>query len=189
ACAVDELARRAIRGRDLRPASGVREPGGAERLLARLPADAPALPPHGGYAALERRLSAWVDGGLAHRSRAPWNVGLRLSEGERGRVGVALWLEAADDPTLALPATLLRDGDEGVFEFLRQGDPRGAVAPRGASIRPVLDEAGLPRLDADDPEAVLDDDQVRSLLRDAMPRLQDPGVTVLLPPQWCSGPS
>ena len=189
ACAVDELARRAIRGRDLRPPAGVREPGAAERLLAGLLSDEPALPSHSGYAALERRLSAWVDGGLAHRSRAPWNVGLRLSEGERGRVGVALWLEAADDPTLALPATLLRDGDEGVFEFLRQGDPRGAVARRVASIRPVLDEAGLPRLDADDPEAVLDDDQVRSLLRDAMPGLEELGVPVLLPREWVSSPS
>jgi SNF2-related domain/SNF2 Helicase protein/Helicase conserved C-terminal domain len=189
ACAVDELARRAIRAASVRPSAGIREPGAAERLLAGLLADEPALPSHGGYAALERRLSAWVDGGLAHRSRAPWNVGLRLSEGASGRVAVALWLEAADDPTLALPASLLRDGDEGVFAFLREGDPRGAVERRLASIDPVLEGAGLPRLAADDPEAVLDDDQVRALLREAMPRLEELGVPVLLPREWVSSPS
>jgi len=189
ACAVDELARRAIRAASVRPSAGIRAPGAAERLVAGLLAGDPALPSHAGYAALERRLSAWVDGGLAHRSRAPWNVGLRLSEGERGSVAVALWLEAADDPTLALPASLLRDGEEGVFAFLREGDPRGAVERRLASIDPVLESAGLPRLAADDPEAVLDDHQVRSLLRDAMPRLEELGVPVLLPREWVSSPS
>jgi SNF2 domain-containing protein/SNF2 helicase protein/helicase-like protein len=189
ACAVDEFARRAIRVAGVKPATGVRESGAAEHLLAGLLSDDPALPSHGGYAVLERRLSAWVDGGLAHRSRAPWNVGLRLSEGDAGRVGVALWLEAADDPTLALPAGLLRDGDDGVFAFLREGDPRGALERRAASIRPVLEGAGLPWLDADQPEAVLDDDQVRALLRDAMPQLEELGVPVLLPREWVSSPS
>ena len=189
ACAVDELARRAIRGAGVRPSAGVREPGAAERLLSGLLSDEPTLPAHGGYAALERRLSAWVDGGLAHRSRAPWNVGLRLSEGEGGSVAVALWLEAADDPTLALPASLLHDGGEGVFAFLREGDPRGAVTRRLAAIDPVFERAGLPRLAADEPEAVLDDDQVRSLLREAMPRLEELGVPVLLPREWVSSQS
>ncbi|HEY7344789.1 MAG TPA: hypothetical protein VH620_04445, partial [Gaiella sp.] len=81
ACAVDELARRAIRAAAVPPsARGLRETGAADRLLAGLLSDEPTLPSHAGYAALERRLTAWVDGGLAHRSRAPWNVGLRLSE-------------------------------------------------------------------------------------------------------------
>ena len=189
ACAVDELARRAVRAAGVRPTSGVRESGASERLIGGLLSDEPGLPSHGGYAALERRLSAWVDGGLARRSRAPWNVGLRLSEGDGGTVGVALWLEAADDPTLALPASLLRDGDEEVFAFLREGDPRGAVERRVASIDPVLEGAGLPRLDADEPEAVLDDDQVRALLREAMPRLEELGVPVLLPREWVSSQS
>jgi non-specific serine/threonine protein kinase len=152
-----------------------------------------ALPAHGGYAALERRLSSWVDGGLAHRSRAPWNVGLRPSQQESGAdsgaVVAALWLEAADDPTLALPASLLRSGEDGVFTFLRDGDPRGAIERRLAAVGPVLAAAGLPLLDGDDPEAVLDDDQVRALLRDAMPKLEELGVPVLLPREWVSSPS
>ena len=186
ACAVDELARQAIRAAAVRPAtSGLRETGAADRLLAGLLSGEPELPSHTGYAALERRLSAWVDGGLANRSRAPWNVGLRLSERD-GEVVAALWLEAADDPTLALPASLLRDGNEDVFAFLREGDPRGAVERRVATIGPVLARAGLPPLDADLPEAPLDDDQVRALLREAMPRLEERDVPVLLPREWVS---
>jgi SNF2 helicase protein len=193
ACAVDELARRAVRAAGLRPQAGVRSSGAAERLVAGLLGGEAALPAHGGYAALERRLSSWVDGGLAHRSRAPWNVGVRLSQQESGAdsgaVVAALWLEAADDPTLALPASLLRSGEDGVFTFLRDGDPRGAIERRLAAVGPVLAAAGLPLLDADDPEAVLDDDQVRALLRDAMPRLEELGVPVLLPREWVSSPS
>jgi hypothetical protein len=189
ACAVDELARRAIRTAAVRPsASGLRDTGAADRVLAGLLSDEPELPSHAGYAALERRLSAWVDGGLAHRSRAPWNVGLRLSE-RNGDVVAALWLEAADDPTLALPASLLRDGHEDVFAFLREGDPRAAVERRVATIGPILTRAGLPPLDAEVPEAPLDDDQVRGLLREAMPRLEELDVPVLLPREWVSTPS
>jgi hypothetical protein len=189
ACAVDELARRAIRAADIRPpAAGPRETGAGDRLLAGLFSAEPELPSHSGYAALERRLSAWVDGGLAHRSRAPWNVGLRLSERD-GDVVAALWLEAADDPTLALPASLLRDGDDDVFAFLRDGDPRGAVERRVATIGPILARAGLPPLDAEMPESSLDDDQVRALLREAMPTLEELDVPVLLPREWVSSPS
>jgi non-specific serine/threonine protein kinase len=189
ACAVDELARRAIRTAAVRPpGNGLRESGAADRLLTGLLSDEPTLPSHAGYAALERRLSAWVDGGLAHRSRAPWNVGLRLSERE-GDVVAALWLEAADDPTLALPASLLRDGHEDVFAFLREGDPRGAVERRVATIGPILAQAGLPSLGTELPEAPLDDDQVRALLREAMPRLEELDVPVLLPREWVSTPS
>ncbi|HEY1318352.1 MAG TPA: DEAD/DEAH box helicase [Gaiella sp.] len=193
ACAIDELARRAIRATALRaPASGPRETGAADRLLAGLLSDEPELPSGAGYAALERRVAAWVDGGLAHRSRAPWNVGLRLSardEGLDGDVVAALWLEAADDPTLALPASLLQDGNDDVFAFLREGDPRGAIERRVATIGPILARAGLPPLDAETPEAPLDDDQVRALLREAMPRLEELEVPVLLPREWVSTPS
>ncbi len=109
-CAVDELARRALRAAGPRPALGVGRAGAAEHLLAGLLAgDDSALPAHSGYPALERRLGAWVDAGLSHRSRAPWNVAVRLSEadGSDGAVVAELWLTAADDPALALPASLL----------------------------------------------------------------------------------
>jgi superfamily II DNA or RNA helicase len=186
ACAIDELARRALRARDLRPPPGTRA-GAPEHVLAGLLAGRDSeLPSQAGYAALERRLGAWVDAGLAHRSRAPWNVGVRLSErdGEGGTVMAELWLEAADDPTVALPASLLAAGDDAVFSFLRDGDPRGAIRRRLATIGPILREAGVPELDDTTPEAALDHDQVRALLRDAMPRLEELGIPVLLPREW-----
>ena len=94
ACAVDELARRALReaGVSLRSASPPTA-GVADRFLAGLAAPTPELPPDGGYVALERRVAAWVDGGLAHRSRAPWNLGLRLDELEA--------VSAVDGPSVA----------------------------------------------------------------------------------------
>lgn len=104
-CAVDELARRALRdaGVTLRT-DGPKPAGAAERFLAGLAAPGPELPTDSGYASLERRLNAWVDAGLARRSRAPWNLGLRLDEGEAASGGDApapvvleAWLEAADD--------------------------------------------------------------------------------------------
>ena len=188
-CAVDELARRALRAAAPRAPVGLRTAGAAEHMLdALLTGGASELPAQSGYAALERRLSGWVDAGLARRSRAPWNVGLRLSErpggGDEDVVVAELWLEAADDPTLALPASLLADGGEDVFGFLREGDPRGAIQRRLAAIEPILREAGLPLLDEADPEAALDHAQVRALLRDALPRLEQLGVPVLLPREW-----
>ena len=192
-CAVDELARRALRG--VRVGAQASRPDGApQRLVDALHSDDPVLPAHGGYAALERRLSAWVDGGLGRRSRAPWNVGLRLDEhtdhdADGSRVVVELLLQAADDPTLALPASLLRDGDDEVFAFLRDGDPRGAIERRLETIGPILAEAGLPHLDAGVPEAALDHDQVRALLARARPRLEELGVPVLLPRAWVASQS
>jgi SNF2-related domain/SNF2 Helicase protein/Helicase conserved C-terminal domain len=186
-CAVDELARRALRSARLRPAPSVGRAGAAEHLLAGLLAGHDsALPAHNGYAALERRLSTWVDAGLSHRSRAPWNVAVRLSErdGGDGAVIAELWLTAADDPALALPASLLSDGGESVFGFLRDRDPREAIREHRAAIESVLRDAGVPALDDHVPRAVLEPDQVRALLRDAMPRLEELGVPVLLPREW-----
>ena len=84
---------------------------------------------HAGLAALERRLTSWVDSGLERRSSAPWLLALRLDEDNDGQgdagaltsVVLELWLQAADDPTLALPASLLEDGGDDVFGFLRSG--------------------------------------------------------------------
>ena len=190
ACAVDELARQSGSGGGCPPDAGRARVG---RLRAPPRLGCCPTSPRFRRTAATRRSS----GGSAHGSTAGWPIG-RARRGTWGcacrraraeAVGVALWLEAADDPTLALPASLLRDGDEEVFAFLREGDPRGAVERRVASIDPVLEGAGLPRLDADEPEAVLDDDQVRSLLREAMPRLEELGVPVLLPREWVSSPS
>jgi len=189
-CALDELARRALAAGGTR-SSGWRD-GAPERFVAALYADDPTLPANAGYAALERRLSAWVDGGLDRRSRAPWNVGLRLDELDEGgpsRVVVELWLQAADDPTLALPASLLDDGGEEVFAFLREGDPRSAIRRRLETIHPILADAGLPLLDEEFPVAELDHDQVRALLARAVPRLEELAVPVHLPRAWVASTS
>ena len=194
ACAVDELARRALRTSGVAldvPSS--RAAGTGERFLAGLASRTPELPPDPGYAALERRLAAWVDGGLARRSRAPWNLGLRLDEadgtatGDVSAVTLELWLEAADDPTLALPAALLGTAaaDE-VFGFLRDSDPRRALERRLETIEPILAEAGI-ALEGDPPSRVaLGTDQVRAFLRDAVPRLDELGIPLRLPREWVS---
>jgi non-specific serine/threonine protein kinase len=188
-CAVDELARRALR--QVR-ARGDRRDGAPERFLATLHANDPALAANAGYPALERRLSAWVDGGLDRRSRAPWNVGLRLDEDDDAtgsRVSLELWLQAADDPTLALPASLLRDGGEEVFAFLREGDPRAAIQRRLETIAPILADAGISAPDETVPAIELDTDQVRAFLARAAPRLEELAVPVLLPRAWVSSTS
>ena len=190
-CALDELARRALSAVSLR-APGWRD-AAPERFLATLHADDPTLPANAGYTALERRLSAWVDGGLDRRSRAPWNVGLRLDELDDGggpsRVVVELWLQAADDPTLALPASLLHEGGEEVFAFLREGDPHAAIRRRLETIHPILADAGIPLLDEELPSAELDNDQVRALLSRAVPRLEELAVPVHLPRAWVASTS
>ena len=193
-CALDELARQALRS--ARAALAVPSPraaGATEHFLAGLAAASPELPPASGYPALERRLGAWVDGGLAHRSRAPWNVGLRLDEGDEGVVRtedaatpvvLELWLEAADDPTLALPASLLEDGADDVFGFLRDSDPHRALERRLATIEPILSGAGISLGDDPTTPIELDSDAVRTFLRQAMPQLEELGVPVHLPRAW-----
>ena len=191
ACALDELARRALRA--VRPRVDIPRDGSVGHLVEALHAADPRLP-GGGYVALERRLNAWVDGGLGRRSRAPWNVGLRLHEepggpGDDTHVAVEIFLQAADDGSLALPASLLRDGADDVFAFLRDGDPRRAVERRLETIGPILADVGLPALDVGAPVASLDHDQVRALLSRARPRLEELGVPVLLPRAWVTSQS
>ena len=174
-CAVDELARRALRAAGVElSVSAPRAAGASEHFLAGLAAPGPELPSGAGYPALERRVVAWVDGGLARRSRAPWNLGLRLDESDGGAgdgglqpppVVLELWLEAADDPTLALPASLLTEGADEVFAFLRESDPRRALELRLGTVGPVLADAGIV-LAGDPPARVeLDPEQVRAFLR------------------------
>ncbi|MBA2293859.1 MAG: DEAD/DEAH box helicase [Actinobacteria bacterium] len=193
-CAVDELARGVLRREGVALGDrSARSPSAADRFLAGLTAEQPTLPAHTGYPALERRLASWVDAGLARRSRAPWNPGLRLDEkrGEGSPSSAAplvleLWLEAADDPSVALPAALLRDGGDEVFAFLRESDPRRAVELRLTTIAPVLADAGIV-LEGDPPStAQLEPDQVGTFLRAAMPRLEELGVPVRLPREWVS---
>ncbi len=197
ACAVDQIAR------DRLHAAGVRlgnhavraRPSAPELFLGGLTSAEPELSPHAGLGALERRLTDWVDRGLERRSSAPWLLSLRLDEQTEpvtagtSNVVLELWLQAADDPTLALPTSLLRDGEDAVFGFLRSADPRLAVQRQLGLIEPVLAEGGL-AFDPVEPTTLeLDDDDVRFVLRDAIPRLEELGVPVLLPRNWVSSSS
>ena len=196
ACAVDELARRALReaGVSLRSASPPTA-GIAERFLAGLAAPTPELPPDSGYVALERRVAAWVDGGLARRSRAPWNLGLRLDELDA--------LSAADGPSVVLELLArgrrrpdARASGGAARERGRRGlrlPPRQRSAPRARpaarTIAPILADAGI-ALGGDPPtRAPLDAEQVRAFLRDSMPRLEALGVPLRLPREWVSSSS
>ena len=197
ACAVDQIAR------DRLGAAGIRlgnrsmraRPSAPEVFLDGLTSDDPELPLHGGLGALERRLTDWVDRGLERRSSAPWLLSLRLDErGEPSESGstplvLELWLQAADDPTLSLPTSLLYDGGDAVFGFLRSADPRIAVHRQLGLIEPVLAGGGL-AFDTAAPTAVeLSDDDVRYVLRTAIPRLEEIGVPVLLPRNWVTSAS
>ena len=100
----------------------------------RSPPTEPDLPDGPSYASLERRLSRWVDSGLGELKETPWLLGLHLDERPGSdALALELWLHAADDPTLSLPASLLWQGGEG-FAFVRDGDPYGDLdrAARGA---------------------------------------------------------
>ena len=197
ACAVDQIARKRLQ------AAGVRlgrhtmraRPSAPELFLGGLTSAEPELPPHAGLGALERRVTEWVDRGLERRSGAPWLLSLRLDEQTEpvtdggSNVVLELWLQAADDPTLALPTSLLHDGGDAVFGFLRSADPRQAVHRQLGLIEPVLAEGGLAFDPVEPTTLALDDDDVRFVLRDAIPRLEELGVPVLLPRNWVSSTS
>ncbi len=96
---VDQIARDRLQAGRIRLGAALRNgrPTALELFLDGLSASEPELPHHAGYAALNRRLSRWLDEGLGRRSSAPWKLGLHLDE--RGTALVLeLWLHAEDDP-------------------------------------------------------------------------------------------
>ena len=203
ACAADQIARDTLRAAGIRLGSPLRQSSASALtlFLEGLTAREPVLPRHSGYAALERRLSDWVDAGLGRRSVAPWLLSLRLDErpavsladdidaGASPALVLELWLQAADDPTLALPASLLWNGGDEVFGFLRASDPRLALQRKLTEIEPLLTESGI-ELDLARPaEVELHADAVPFFLRETMPRLDEFGVPVLLPTDWVSSTS
>ncbi len=191
ACAVDQTARDRLRAAGVRLGNRLARsrPSAPELFLDGLTSSEPELPPHAGLGALERRLTDWVDRGLERRSSAPWLLSLRLDErGDEALDGssvvLELWLQAADDPTLALPTSMLHNGNDAVFGFLRSADPRIAVHRQIGLIEPVLADGGLAFDPAEPTTIELDDDGVRFVLREAIPRLEEIGVPVLLPRNW-----
>jgi SNF2-related domain/SNF2 Helicase protein/Helicase conserved C-terminal domain len=197
ACAVDQIAR------DRLAAAGVRlgnrlmraRPSAPEVFLDGLTSADPELPLHAGLGALERRLTDWVDQGLERRSSAPWLLSLHLDERDidesdgSSALVLELWLQAADDPTLALPVSLLHDGGDAIFGFLRAADPRIAVQRQLGLIEPVLGAGGITFGSTAPSSIELSDDDVRFVLRTAIPRLEEIGVPVLLPRNWVTSAS
>ena len=187
---VDQIARDRLRAERVRLAPAkVGRANAIDHLLEGLTAPGSALPRHSGLTALERRLSDWVDGGLAHRASTTWTLGLHLDEREHDSLALELWLQAEDDPTLGLPASLLWERQDDVFGFLREGDPRRDLIGRLGELEPVLADVGI-EFDAAEPSEVeLGEEQVRRFLREAMPRLEEHGVPVLLPASWLRSPA
>ncbi len=193
---VDQIARDRLRSRGISLSSRVRtgRPSALELFLGGLTSAEPDLPRHAGYPALERQLTRWVDTGLGRPSTAAWRLSLHLDErlapgAEEPGLVLELWLQAEDDPTLGLPASLLWAGGDDVFAFLRTRDARRDLIRQLAEIEPLLGELGI-ELDGHEPsEVVLEPDAVRSFLREAMPRLEERGVPVLLPAAWLRAPS
>ena len=165
-------------------------PTALELFVEGLAAEESLLPPHSDYAALKRQLSRWVYdgiGALARGSAAAWKLSLHLDE--RTVAGgtelvLELWLQAEDDPSLSLPASLVWDDGHGIFSFLRASDPRKDFIRRLAEIEPLLAEYGIEFDGAEATEASLDVDTAGVFLREAMPRLGEHGVPVLLPSAW-----
>ena len=67
---------------------------------------------------------------------------------------------------------------------MRSSDPRKAVIRGLADVEPLLAEGGIVFDEHEPAEVLLDPDAVRFFLRDAMPRLDELAVPVLLPAAW-----
>jgi hypothetical protein len=161
-----------------------------DAFLGSLTAPEPDLAVGPSYASLEKKVTRWVDDGLGRVIEAPWTLGLHLDERvEGGALVLELWLHAADDPSLALPAKLLwADGAE-AFLFLRDTDPYEDVAQRFAGLGPFLAEHGI-ELDPEEPDEVeLDAEDAAFFLRTLMPQLEAREVPVTLPQAWVRTPT
>ncbi len=193
---VDQIARDRLRADRVRlaPAKAGRATA-IDHFLEGLTAPDSLLPRHSGLGALERRLSDWVDTGLGRLTRTEWRLGLHLDERppagpeEEPRLVLELWLQASDDPTLGLPALLLWDRDGDVFAFLRAGDPRRDLIRHLTELEPVLGEIGISFDPLEPSEAELEPEQVRLFLREAMPKLEERDIPVLLPASWLRSPT
>jgi SNF2-related domain/SNF2 Helicase protein/Helicase conserved C-terminal domain len=188
---VDQIAR------DRLVAAGVRLTGpkqairsrALESFLAGLTSPDPALPAGPTYTTLAKRVTKWVDEGLGRIVEAPWTLGLHLDERvPGGALTLELWLHAEDDPTLAMPASLLWETGAEPFAFLRDTNPYDDVATRFAQLGPFLAEHGI-SFDEDEPTEVdLSKDDAAFFLRELLPQLEHRGVPVLLPSAWVQAP-
>jgi hypothetical protein len=157
----------------------------AEAFLHGLASPEPDLLHGPAYGALERKVTRWVDQGLARLIRAPWGVGLHLDERDGGLV-LELWLHASDDATVALPAALLWDAGPDAFRFLRDSDPEIDLRAAFGPLRAALEQHGFAFERERPREAPLDAEDAEYFLRRVMPTLD---VPVVLPSAWTSRPA
>jgi hypothetical protein len=149
----------------------------------------PELPANTSYAGLERRLSRWVDDGLAEVKDTTWGLALHLDERPANGLALELWLHADDDPTLQLPVSMLWQGGEDGFAFVRGGDPVGDLEEQLVAMRPLLATEGI-EFDEEEPvDAELDAETASYFLRELMPQLEKRNVPVLLPAAWLRTPT
>jgi hypothetical protein len=161
-----------------------------DAFLAALTAPEPDLPVGPSYASLEKKITRWVDEGLGRVIEAPWTLGLHLDERVAGGALVLeLWLHAEDDPSLALPASLLWEDGAEAFLFLRDTDPYEDVAQHFPALGAFLTEHGI-ELDDDEPsETELDAEDASFFLRNLRPQLEERGIPVALPHAWLQAPT
>ena len=177
----------ARRPRPLAPAK-VGRANAIDHLLEGLTAADSALPRHSGLAALEAAASRTGSTAASPTAPArPGRSGRILDEREDDRLALELWLQAEDDPTLGLPASLLWSGDD-VFGFLRAGDPRRDLIDRLGELEPLLADVGI-EFDAVEPPR-----RARVRAGAALPArgdagLEERGVPVLLPASWLRSPA
>jgi hypothetical protein len=156
-----------------------------EAFLHGLTSPEPDLPHGIAYGGLEKKITRWVDHGLATLIQAPWGVGLHLEERDDG-LHLELWLHASDDATVALPASLLWDAGADAFKFLRDTDPYEDLGETLPPLRALLKENGLEFDETEPRDVPLDDEDAAYFLRTLMPQLD---VPVVLPTKWTSRPA
>ncbi|HVA32270.1 MAG TPA: SNF2 helicase-associated domain-containing protein, partial [Gaiellaceae bacterium] len=149
----------------------------------------PELPPNTSYAGLERRLTRWVDDGLAEIKETTWRLGLQLDERPHNALALELWLHADDDETLSLPVSLLWQGGDDAFAFVRSGDPAGDLDQDLAVLRPLLATEGIEFAAIEPFAAELDAETATYFLRELMPQLEQRDVRVTLPAAWLRAPT
>jgi hypothetical protein len=186
---VDQIARDRIVAAGVRLGDPTRRRTATEAFLQALSSEDPELPANSSYASLERRISRWVDDGLAEVKDTTWRVALHLDERPRNGLALELWLHADDDPTLQLPVSMLWNGGEDGFAFVRGGDPFGDLEEQLTELRPLLATEGIEFDDEEPVDAELDAETASYFLKELMPQLEKRNVAVLLPSAWLRTPT
>src|SRR5258707_5896774 len=89
---VDQIARDRIVAAGVRLGDPTRRRTAIEAFLQALSSEDPELPANSSFASLERRISRWVDDGLAEVKDTTWRLSLHLDERPRNGLALELWL-------------------------------------------------------------------------------------------------